>query len=54
MNPRSDNNEALVKWETIALDVNSGVNFLGLLHFEWVKMGQETVCLRGRIDWFNG
>jgi len=28
MNPRSDNNEALVKWETIALDVKSGVNFL--------------------------
>src|SRR6185436_8832558 len=28
MNPRSDNNEAPVKWETIALDVKSGVNFL--------------------------
>ncbi|HWH79873.1 MAG TPA: hypothetical protein VNT76_20975 [Candidatus Binatus sp.] len=28
MNPRSDNNEALVKWETIALDVKSGVTFL--------------------------
>ena len=28
MNPRSDNNEALVKWETIAVDVRSGVNFL--------------------------
>jgi hypothetical protein len=28
MNPRSDNNEALVKWETIALDVRSGVSFL--------------------------
>jgi hypothetical protein len=28
MNPRSDNNEALVQWETIALDVGSGVNFL--------------------------
>jgi len=28
MNPRSDNNEALVKWESIALDVRSGVNFL--------------------------
>jgi hypothetical protein len=28
MNPRSDNNEALVKWETIALDVRTGVNFL--------------------------
>src|SRR5205823_1577251 len=28
MNPRSDNNEALVKWETIALDVKSGVEFL--------------------------
>src|SRR5262245_42888404 len=28
MNPRFDNNEALVKWETIALDVRSGVNFL--------------------------
>jgi dipeptidyl aminopeptidase/acylaminoacyl peptidase len=28
MNPRSDNNEALVKWETIALDVKSGVSFL--------------------------
>jgi hypothetical protein len=28
MNPRSDNNEALVIWETIALDVRSGVNFL--------------------------
>ena len=28
MNPRSDNNEDLVIWETIALDVRSGVNFL--------------------------
>ena len=28
MNPRFDNNEALVRWETIALDVKSGVNFL--------------------------
>jgi hypothetical protein len=28
MNPRFDNNEALVKWETIALDVRTGVNFL--------------------------
>ncbi len=28
MNPRSDNNEALVKWETLALDVKSGVDFL--------------------------
>lgn len=28
MNPRSDNNEALVRWETIALDVRSGVIFL--------------------------
>jgi hypothetical protein len=28
MNPRSDNNEAMVKWDTIALDVKSGVNFL--------------------------
>lgn len=28
MNPRFDNNEALVRWETIALDVRSGVNFL--------------------------
>jgi hypothetical protein len=28
MNPRSDNNEALVIWQTIALDVKSGVNFL--------------------------
>jgi hypothetical protein len=28
MNPRSDNNEALVKWESIALDVKSGVTFL--------------------------
>ena len=28
MNPRSDNNEALVIWETLALDVRSGVNFL--------------------------
>jgi hypothetical protein len=28
MNPRSDNNEALVKWDQIALDVKSGVNFL--------------------------
>ena len=28
MNPRFDNNEALVNWETIALDVRSGVNFL--------------------------
>src|SRR5687767_2089901 len=28
MNPRFDNNEALVDWETIALDVRSGVDFL--------------------------
>src|SRR5262245_60907859 len=28
MNPRFDNNEALVNWETIALDVKTGVNFL--------------------------
>src|SRR5580765_2577525 len=28
MNPRSDNNEALVKWETIPLDVKAGVEFL--------------------------
>jgi hypothetical protein len=28
MNPRSDNNEALVRWEENALDVKSGVNFL--------------------------
>ncbi|MSP40846.1 MAG: hypothetical protein EXR70_20355 [Deltaproteobacteria bacterium] len=28
LNPRSDNNEALVKWETMALDVKSGVNVL--------------------------
>src|SRR5262245_37592919 len=28
LNPRSDNNEALVKWDQIALDVKSGVNFL--------------------------
>ena len=28
MNPRSDNNEAMVKWDMIALDVKSGVNFL--------------------------
>jgi hypothetical protein len=28
MNPRFDNNEALVRWETIPLDVRSGVNFL--------------------------
>src|SRR5262245_50944081 len=28
LNPRSDNNEALVKWESIALDVRSGVTFL--------------------------
>ena len=28
MNPRFDNNEALVNWETIALDVRSGVDFL--------------------------
>ncbi len=28
MNPRSDNNEALVRWEDNALDVKSGVNFL--------------------------
>jgi hypothetical protein len=28
MNPRSDNNEAMVKWDTIALDVRSGVQFL--------------------------
>ena len=28
MNPRSDNNEALVRWEDNALDVKSGVSFL--------------------------
>lgn len=28
MNPRSDNNEALVRWEDNALDVRSGVEFL--------------------------
>lgn len=28
LNPRSDNNEAAVKWDQIALDVKSGVNFL--------------------------
>ena len=28
LNPRSDNNEALVMWKSIALDVRSGVNFL--------------------------
>jgi hypothetical protein len=28
MNPRSDNNEALVRWEDNALDVKSGMNFL--------------------------
>ena len=28
MNPRSDNNEALVRWETIPLDVKAGVEFL--------------------------
>jgi hypothetical protein len=28
MNPRSDNNEALVRWETIPLDVKVGVDFL--------------------------
>ena len=28
MNPRSDNNEALVRWETIPLDVKVGVEFL--------------------------
>ena len=28
MNPRSDNNEAAVKWEDNALDVRSGVEFL--------------------------
>jgi enterochelin esterase-like enzyme len=28
MNPRSDNNEAAVKWEDIALDVKSGVEYL--------------------------
>ena len=27
MNPRSDNNEALVRWETIPLDVKAGVEF---------------------------
>ena len=27
LNPRSDNNEALVRWESIALDVRSGVDF---------------------------
>src|SRR4051812_3232320 len=28
MNPRSDNNEAAVNWEDIALDVRAGVRFL--------------------------
>ena len=28
MNPRSDNNEALLRWETIPLDVKAGVEFL--------------------------
>lgn len=28
LNPRSDNNEAMVKWDHIALDVKTGVNFL--------------------------
>lgn len=28
MNPRSDNNEALVRWETIPTDVKAGVEFL--------------------------
>jgi hypothetical protein len=28
MNPRSDNNEATVKWEENALDVRSGIEFL--------------------------
>ena len=28
MNPRSDNNEALVRWETNALDVKTGMTFL--------------------------
>ena len=28
MNPRSDNNEALVRWKTIPLDVKAGVEFL--------------------------
>src|SRR5215469_13254654 len=28
MNPRSDNNEAAVKWEENALDVRSGIEFL--------------------------
>src|SRR6185369_10179341 len=28
MNPRSDNNEALVRWETIPLDVKAGMEFL--------------------------
>jgi len=28
MNPRSDNNEAAVKWEDNALDVRSGIEFL--------------------------
>ncbi len=28
MNPRSDNNEALVRWETSPLDVKAGVEFL--------------------------
>ena len=27
MNPRSDNNEALVRFETMPLDVNAGVQF---------------------------
>ena len=28
MNPRSDNNEALVRWETIPIDVKAGMEFL--------------------------
>lgn len=28
MNPRSDNNEAAVRWETIPIDVKAGMDFL--------------------------
>ena len=41
MNPRFDNNEAAVMWESIALDVKSGVEFLRR------QPGIETVLLLG-------
>ena len=42
MNPRSDNNEALVRFETIPLDVNAGVQF-------FKKQRGITIPLGGRL-----